>query len=117
MLGFLKNVLATWDLQVRYRRAIQERLLELTEAGGPQAVSEDPDHWLPLGSIPFTEPQRSDMRLHARRLVRENPHARNILRLLESYVTGPGLSLSHQPVDQPTKPICPRWRIAYGKNS
>lgn len=39
------------------------------------------------------------MRDRARHMVQCNPYARNLLRLLEAYVVGPGLKLIHQPRD------------------
>src|SRR5690349_16114191 len=91
----------TWrtiSLKARYQRVIHERLIGLTESGHSQPVSEDPGRWLLLGHSPhgLDEPQRRDARIEARRLALHNPHARNILRLLEAYVTGSGLSLSHR---------------------
>ncbi|MBL8848715.1 MAG: phage portal protein [Planctomycetaceae bacterium] len=88
----------TFALKARYQRVIHERLLGLTEAGPTSNVSEDPGRWLLLGSDAhgLDEPQRRDARTEARRLALHNPHARNILRLLEAYVTGPGLSLAHR---------------------
>lgn len=88
----------TLALKARYQRVIHERLIGLTEAAQPTPVSEDPGRWLLLGSDShgLNEPQRSDARTDARRLALHNPHARNVLRLLEAYVTGPGLSLAHR---------------------
>lgn len=88
----------TLALQARYQRVIHERLLDLAESGQPAPVSEDPGRWLLLGAGEhgLDEPQRRDARAEARRLSLHNPHARNILRLLEAYVTGPGLSLAHR---------------------
>ena len=69
-----------------------------TEAGGPEPVSEDPGRWQLIGGgqTNLPESERQDTRAKARQLVLRNPHARNILRLLEAYVTGPGLKLTHQ---------------------
>lgn len=88
----------TMRLRAQYERMIHERLIGLTEMGGFSPVSEEPGRWLLLGSAAggLDEPQRNDARTEARRLALHNPHARNILRLLEAYVTGPGLTLSHR---------------------
>jgi capsid protein len=48
-------------------------------------------------STQLSETDRLDARAKARLLVRGNPHARNLLRLLEVYVVGPGLQLHHEP--------------------
>ena len=91
-----------WDrwrvagLRARYERRVQERLLCLVEATGPQVVSEDPGQWTLLGSGGVLDAvERTDLRARARKLVVGNPHAKNVLRLLEIYVVGPGLRLSH----------------------
>ncbi|MFG0332704.1 MAG: phage portal protein [Maioricimonas sp. JB049] len=98
MFGYLQDRIATVRLRARYQRLVHERLCRLAEATGPQPVSDDPGRWLLAGDGPtlFSEPERTDARTRARRFVTENPHARNILRLLEAYVTGPGLKLAHQ---------------------
>jgi capsid protein len=99
ILEVLTDTLQTVRLKARYRRLVHERLLQLTESSGAQPVSEDPGRWLLLGGdkSALGEPERLDAREKARRLVRHNPHACNILRLLEAYVTGPGLSVEHRP--------------------
>ncbi len=70
--------------------------MQLLESS-PQPVAEDPGRWMLLGgdSVGLEPSRRIDLRTQARQLVRENPHARNVLRLLEIYVAGPGLQLSH----------------------
>lgn len=90
--------LETARLRAKYERLVHERLVDLTEGATNLPVSEDPGRWSMLGGDGgrLDEPRRRDARSEARRLVAHNPHARNILRLLESYVTGPGLSLTHQ---------------------
>jgi capsid protein len=95
MFDILRNKLQTARLKAHYERLVHERLTHLTEASGPSPVSEDPGRWLLLGDAArgLDESQRTDARSKARHLVATNPHARNILRLLESYVTGPGLQL------------------------
>lgn len=98
MLQLLRDSLATLQLQARYRRLIHERLVQFTEAGGPEPVADDPGRWHLIGGGQTTLPdsERQDSRAKARQLVVRNPHARNILRLLEAYVTGPGLKLTVQ---------------------
>jgi len=101
MWSLIADTWRTISLKARYQRVIHERLIGLTEAVHAQPVSEDPGRWLLLGGSAhgLDEPQRRDARAEARRLALHNPHARNILRLLEAYVTGSGLSLSHRPRD------------------
>ena len=97
MLRYLRDKLDAARLQARYRRIVQERLLNLVEATGPQPVAEDPGRWLPLGDAKpaLSETDRVDLREKARELVARNPHAHNVLRLLEVYVVGPGSNLNH----------------------
>lgn len=95
MLDFLRDKLAALRLKARHERRLQEQLLALTES----AVPEDNDgQWHAVGEIgqSMTDGERQDLRTQARTLVAHNPHAKNILRLLESYVTGAGLRLGHQ---------------------
>jgi len=98
MWTLIRDSLATAGLKARYQRLIHERLLNFTESTGPQSVEEDPGRWLAVGASErgMDDAQRNDARVRARQLVLRNPHARNILRLLEVYVAGPGLSLAHQ---------------------
>jgi capsid protein len=98
-LGLFSDKLQTARLKARYERLVHQRLVDLTESTGPLPVSEDPGRWLLLGDrkSPLDDLRRSDARSRARHLVLHNPHARNILRLLEAYVTGPGLCLDHRP--------------------
>lgn len=80
-------------LQAKYDRKVREQLLLLLEQQ-PQPVAEDPGNWSLVGSgakAAFDEATRTDLRAQARQLVQTNPYARNILRLLEVYVAGPGL--------------------------
>jgi capsid protein len=77
---------------------MQQRLLELAESGGPYPVADDPGEWLLLGGGQrLDEADRQDARTRARRMAVCNPHAVNMLRLLEIYVTGPGLMVSAVP--------------------
>jgi capsid protein len=93
MFGYIRDKWQAARLQARYDRKVRERLLQLLEQQGPQPVAEDPGDWSLVGGTksPFDESERTDLRSQARRLVQTNPYARNILRLLEIYVTGPGL--------------------------
>ena len=101
MFSYLRDKLHTVRLKARYQKLIQERVLSLIEVSGPQPVSEDPGQWMLVGGskAPLDETERSDARSRARQLVVENPHARNMLRLLEVYVVGPGLKLTHAPLE------------------
>lgn len=94
MLDFLRDKWQTARLQARYDRKVREQLLQLLEQQGPQPVAEDPGQWTLVGGgakSSFDEAGRVDLRSRARQLVQTNPYARNILRLLEVYVVGPGL--------------------------
>ena len=95
MFDFLRDKLAALRLKARHERLVQEQLLALTETHDP--VAEDPGRWQPVGELGATMPDgvRQDLRSRARTLVAQNPHAKNVLRLLESYVTGAGLKLVH----------------------
>ncbi len=99
MFNYLREKYQTARLKARYERLMQERLLELAESGGPCPVADDAGEWLLLGGggNRFDEQDRIDARTQARRLVASNPHASNMLRLLEIYVTGPGLSVHAVP--------------------
>ena len=96
MFEFFRDKFAALRLKARHERLVQEQLLALTESH--DSVAEDPGRWQPVGEMGSTlsEGERQDLRTRARLLVSQNPHARNILRLMESYVTGAGLRLSHQ---------------------
>jgi capsid protein len=61
-------------------------------------VAEDPGEWYLLGGSKRMEDEdRTDARTRARKLSVCNPHAVNMLRLLEIYVTGPGLMVAAVP--------------------
>ncbi len=95
MFDVIRDKLATLRLKVRHERLLQEQLLSLTETSLP--VDEDSGRWLPVGDAGgLSDQTRQDLRSRARHLSAHNPHARNILRLLESYVTGSGFRLAHQ---------------------
>lgn len=102
MFQYLRDKVHTARLRARYQRLVHERLVELTESTGPQPVSEDPGDWHLVGGGKglSTETERMEIRDKVRQLVRENPHACQILRMLEAYVTGPGLTLAHQPASE-----------------
>ncbi|MCH8828833.1 MAG: phage portal protein [Planctomycetes bacterium] len=97
MFGLFRDKIETARLKARYQRLVQEQLLELVETESPSPVSEDPGNWMLLGDgkSALTESARTDSRTNARKLVAGNPYARNILRLMEVYVVGPGLKLGH----------------------
>lgn len=116
MLGYLQDKWRTTQLKARYQRLVHERLLTLTEHTGPQPVSPDPGDWTLLGdgSRGLNDSARTDARTKARLLVQNNPHARNMLRMLEVYVTGPGLKMRHVERDpsMPTEMIAERLPAA-----
>lgn len=92
----LRDVWRTWELRAAYHRLIQERVLAMVREQGPQPVSEEPADWQPLspGASGLNLSQRHELRRQARQLVHTNPYARNLLRLLEVYVVGPGLRVT-----------------------
>lgn len=102
MFSFLLDQFATVRLRARYQRVMHERLLELAESSAPQPVADDPGNWQLLGQTKGVPPgqTRSSLLERARQAARENPYACNILRLLEAYVAGPGLKLSHEPDEE-----------------
>ncbi len=99
MFHYLREKFQIAKLKAKYERLMQERLLELAESSGPFPVAEDPGEWLLLGGggQRVNEQDRIDARTQARRLAVYNPHAVNMLRLLEIYVTGPGLKVNATP--------------------
>jgi len=99
LFGLIRDRWRATALKARYERLVQERLLKMVEATGPEPVSEDPGNWTLLGHAGgiLGEVERTDLRTRARELARMNSHTRNILRLLEIYVVGPGLNLTHGP--------------------
>ena len=101
LLDFVSDKMRTVALKAQYQRIVHERLLRLASESAGSAPPEDPGRWLMLGQgSGASESQRRDARTKARQLVTHNPHARNILRLLEAYVTGPGLVLDHRSRDE-----------------
>jgi capsid protein len=101
MWGLVRDKWRSAQLRARYQRLVQERVLELIEARGPEPVAPDPGRWSLLGGTDRSPsaPQRAEMRTQARQLVQSNPYARNLLRLLEVYVAGPGMEVTAVAVD------------------
>lgn len=111
MFSILRDRYHAARLRARYRRLVEERLVHLVEEG-PQPVAPDPGRWFPLGETKGPDPlARGDIRSRARQLFAENPHARNVLRLLEIYVVGPGLEVDPEPVN----PLEPGRKTEGGK--
>ncbi len=107
MFDYLRDKWQAARLQAKYDRRVREQVLSLLEQQAPQPVAEDPGNWSLVGGgmkSSFDETERTDLRSRARQLVQTNPYARNILRLLEVYVAGPGL----QAVAAPRQPETPR---------
>lgn len=100
MLQFIRDKFSTAQLRARYELLVHQKLVQFTESGAPQPVAEDPGDWALLGGSKSqsSELTRSSIRDQVRKLVRENPYACQVLRLLEAYVTGPGLQLNHEPL-------------------
>ncbi len=96
MLQYLRDRWHAAQLRAKSQRLMQERMLHLLESSGPEPVADDPGRWWPVGQTKaaIDEPQRTDLRTQARQLVHTNPYARNLLRLLEVYVAGPGLTVN-----------------------
>ncbi len=102
MIGYFRDKLVSARLKARYERAVQQQLVDLLEEGRSTTAAEDPGDWSLLGGSDhhLTQQERAELRDQARKLVRENPHARNILRLLEAYVVGEGLRLTFRVQDE-----------------
>ncbi len=104
MLDYLRDKWHAARLQARYDRRVREQVLQLLEQQGGQPVADDPGEWTLVGGgakAAFEEAERVDLRSRARELVHKNPYARNILRLLEVYVAGPGLKAVMAPLHGP----------------
>ncbi|WP_145362341.1 phage portal protein [Stratiformator vulcanicus] len=93
MLSYLRDKLSAATLRARYERLANERLLTLLDEGQSQPIDDDRGWHAINATGSATSIERRQIRDEARRLVRENPHAKNILRLLEIYVAGPQLRL------------------------
>ncbi|MCA8987530.1 MAG: phage portal protein [Planctomycetaceae bacterium] len=93
MWGYVRDRLAVMRMRAAAERRVQERLAELVES---RAEISEGGTWISVGSGKegWTNEERRAFRDRARAVVRENPHARNILRLLEAYVVGDGLKLT-----------------------
>ena len=98
MLQYFRDMFSTYALRARYERLIHERLLQFTEQETDLPVADEAGKWHLAGGNgnSLSSVQQSDIRQRARKLSRTNPHARNILRLLQAYVTGPGLTFTHR---------------------
>lgn len=98
MLSLVKDVCASAALRVRYQKLARQRLLELLESHHQPPQSESDGYWHPLNvggeRKPPNPDDQADLRKSARRLVAENPYARNVIRLLEAYVVGPECHVS-----------------------
>lgn len=96
MFEFLRDKLVSIRLKARHERLVHEQLLELAESN--LSSPDETGRWQLMGDLHahWSDSERQDSRTRARQLVAQNPHARNVLRLLESYVTGAGLRLTHQ---------------------
>ncbi len=94
MLQYFRDMFSTYALRARYERLIHERLVQFTEQETNLPVADEAGKWQLAGANAnsLSSVEQSDIRQRARKLARTNPHARNILRLLQAYVTGPGLS-------------------------
>jgi len=105
MIEYLRNKYRAVCLKARYERLVQEQLLELAERQEGRRVPDEGNDWSLVGDAQKgVEPwERVDARSESRRLAVENPHARNILRLMEIYVVGPGLKLTHLGRDDDAK--------------
>lgn len=96
MLSYLRDQLATVQLRARYQRLVHQRLVQLTESSSQIPSDEDEHAWQLLNkSIKADAPKDNEVQ-KIRQLVRGNPHACNVLRLMEAFIVGPGLELSHQ---------------------
>ena len=110
MLNLLQNKWETWKMRARYERTLQEQMLDLLDSSHHNALSEHANDWIPLnqqspelGKRDWNESEREEYREQARRLVLENPYARNVLRLMEIYVVGPELQVRSKAVSSQTE--------------
>lgn len=107
MIEYLRNKYRAVCLRAQYERLVQEQLLELAERQEGRRVPEEGSDWTLMGDLRkgIDPVERVDARSESRRLAVENPHARNILRLMEIYVVGPGLKLTHVGRDDDAKTV------------
>lgn len=110
MFDYVRDKWNAARLRARYQRLAQERVIHLMEATGPQAVAEDPGQWMLLGDSKdeISGTSRSELRHQARKLVKQNPHARNVLRLLEGYVVGASLNFKHISQEKTGENVVPK---------
>jgi capsid protein len=96
MLQYLLDKWRTVSLQAQTERLLQERLLQQLEGRAAQPVEHDVRGWMPLDTYRTLRSPAARLELlqRARQLVQTNPYARNMLRLLEIYVAGPGLNVT-----------------------
>jgi capsid protein len=122
MLTLLQDTFAAAALKARSTRLARERVLRLLESRAH--LDGDDGRWEPLGaslSRPLDAQAQADLRTQARRLVAENPYARNVLRLMEAYVVGPECRVSAIANDPTADPELTRtadrlWRRFLQKN-
>lgn len=123
MLSYLTDKWVALRLRARYERTVREQLLQLAERERNQPESEEPDGWQLVGDGRGGSRwgERTDERRDARRAVQENPHARNVLRLLEAYVVGEGFRLTFANANDETgearRDLCDRlWQAFLTEN-
>lgn len=98
MLTLLKDAFAAASLKARYQRLARERVLRLLESKSTLESDHDGTwHAISGTTRPLDAQAKIDLRTQARLLVAENPHARNVLRLMEAYVVGPDCRVSTTP--------------------
>lgn len=102
MLQLLRDAWHAKAADLRYRRTSREQLLQLME-NNTRTTSRN-DDWYPVGHSgtlerPLAPLDKIELRQLARRYATHNPHAVNVLRLLEAYVIGPECRVLARPVD------------------
>ncbi|WP_459555314.1 phage portal protein [Lacunimicrobium album] len=97
MLSYWREKWKSWELKAQQERVLAEQVLELVERKTLQPVMEEGGGWLPVGQTSTSgwPGSRADLLKVIRKAVMVNPHAKNILRMFEVYVAGPGLKLAH----------------------
>ncbi|OYW24856.1 MAG: hypothetical protein B7Z55_01000 [Planctomycetales bacterium 12-60-4] len=91
MLTYLRDKWRSAQLHARYQRIVQERVLELIEARGPEQIKK---FFLLDTQLTAEDEELTPTMKLKRKLVQTNPYARNLLRLLEVYVAGPGMRVT-----------------------